>query len=461
MTRRSAAVVIVVLSVFSVAAVNPLHLFHTHEQREMHDHKTLLGEFSQMLPAERVTDAPCVDGKSAGLWDCQGVDLLSFVPIGTVSTAQHNNLVGTSKIEGSDVWGWTSPATGDDYVIQGKTNGAGFYRVTDPSNPVYLGDLPNPSPSFAVWHDIKIYDDHAFIVSESQLHGMQVFDLARLDGVTDEQVWTSDADYLLESFTQHNVAINPDSGFAYIVGGSISLGDSLCGSGLHMVDIRTPTAPKFAGCYSGDGYVHDTQCVTYDGPDTDYTGREICFNSSETEMSIVDVTDKAAPVVIRKVVYDRPSYTHQGWLTEDKRFFLLGDEADETRHGLNTRTIIFDVSDLDTVAEGVPYIHETTSIDHNMYTLNGLLYQSNYSAGLRVLSTRELYDPAVPLAEALEPIAFFDTFPDHDQARFTGTWSNYPYFGDGVVAVNTYDGLFMVKVHDEVLQAHEFDVAAL
>ena len=457
MGRRTATAVIVALSLISVAAFNPAHLFHAHEQRA-HEHKLLMGEYSQMLPTEPISNQPCIDGLAADLFPCEGVDLLSFIPVGAVNTDQHNNLAGTKKIEGSDVWGWVSPETGDRYVIQGKTNGAGFYRVNDPANPEYLGDLPNPSPSFAVWHDIKIYKDHAYIVSESELHGMQVFDLTRLDGVTEEQVWTSEEDYLLESFTQHNIAINEDSGFAYIVGGSTSVGDQLCGSGLHMVDIRDPKAPKYAGCYSGDGYIHDTQCVNYDGPDADYRDREICFNSSETEMSIVDVTDKSAPTLIKKLVYPNPSYTHQGWLTEDKRFFLLGDEADETRHKTNTRTMIFDVTDLDTVADGVPFIHSTPSIDHNMYIRNGLVYQSNYSSGLQILTTRDLYDDSVPMEQSLERVAYFDVFPDNDLARFTGTWSNYPYFGDGIVAVNAYDGLFMVKVHDDVLAAHEFDV---
>jgi len=31
-----------------------------------------------------------------------------------------------------------------------------------------------------IWRDIKVYDDHAFIVSEAREHGMQVFDLTQL-----------------------------------------------------------------------------------------------------------------------------------------------------------------------------------------------------------------------------------------------------------------------------------------
>lgn len=151
--------------------------------------------------------------------------------------------------------------------------------------------------------------------------------------------------------------------------------------------------------------------------------------------------------------YGRSAYVHQGWLTEDHRFFLLGDEQDESRFGFNTRTMIFDFSESLTLPQ-VPTEHfgTTAAIDHNMYTHNGLLYQSNYAAGLQVLDTSGLYD-GVP---TLQEVASFDVFPEHDRASFVGTWSNYPWFRDGVVAVNAYDGLFLLQVRDEV-RALEFD----
>ena len=38
--------------------------------------------------------------------------------------------------------------------------------------------------------------------------------------------------------------------------------------GLHMVDIEDPLNPQFLGCFAEDGYVHDSHCVIYEGPDT-------------------------------------------------------------------------------------------------------------------------------------------------------------------------------------------------
>jgi choice-of-anchor B domain-containing protein len=88
----------------------------------------------------------------------------------------------------------------------------------------------------------------------------------------------------------HNIAINEDSGFAY------AIGTGTCSGGLHMV--QNPASPTNAGCYSGDGYTHDTQCVIYNGPDADYQGAEVCFSSNEDTLTIVDVSNKAAPDLI-------------------------------------------------------------------------------------------------------------------------------------------------------------------
>src|SRR5918996_783700 len=404
---------------------------------------------------EPLTNVPCVDGM-AGPFECDGVDLLAFVPQEAFDGAGV-----------SDIWGWTDPENGDEYVILGKTNGVAFFRVTDPTNPVYLGELDNPAILQEIWHDMKVFDNHAFIVSESEPHGMTVFDLTRLRGVTEPQEFDRDAVYPLP-FAAHNIAINEDTGFAYIVGANAGIvAPDQCLSGLHMVDISTPTQPTFAGCYLEEGgpgtaartvgspveenspaaYVHDTQCVIYEGPDERYTGREICFNSSENKMVIVDVTNKLLPVTLGVTDYPNVSYAHQGWLTEDQAYLIANDELDEVNTGSNTRTIVFDVTDLENPTVHFEHFHDTVSIDHNNYVHEGLLYQSNYTSGLRVLDTDFIGDPDNP---RLEPLAFFDTFPAHSNPTFDGTWSNYPFFDSGTIAVSGIgEGLFLLRLSDD------------
>jgi choice-of-anchor B domain-containing protein len=398
-------------------------------------------------PLAPLSDVPCVDGV-AGPFECDGIDLLSYTP---------RTDFGEGDI--SDIWGWTDPESGDEYVMFGKTDGVGFMRVTDPVNPVYLGALPNPAVLQEIWHDIKVFEDHAFIVSESTPHGMTIFDLTRLRDVTEPQDWDADAVYPF-NVSAHNIAINEDTGYAYIVGGSAALVvPDQCLSGLHMVDINDPQNPVFAGCYLLDGgpgtaartaglpfgaaYVHDTQCVIYDGPDTRYTGQELCFNAAEDKVTIADVTNKAMPTTVGTTDYEGVAYAHQGWLTEDHRYLLTNDELDEVTNGTNTRTVILDVTDLENPVVAGVHVHDTASIDHNNYVHQGRVYQSNYTSGLRVLDLDRVGEGV------LAPFAFFDVYPYSNDATFDGTWSNYPYFDSGTIAVSSIgEGIFLVRLAD-------------
>ncbi len=365
---------------------------------------------------------PCVGG-FAGPYPCDQIDLMSFVPLSDFSGANSTN----------DIWGWTDPLDGSEYAILGLDTGTAFIDVSNPVAPVYLGRLPTQTAN-SIWRDIKVYQNHAFVVSEAANHGMQVFDLTRLRSVVSPPViFTTDAHY--NGFgSAHNVAINEDSGFAY------GVGTGTCSGGLHMVDISTPTSPSNAGCFSSDGYTHDAQCVIYNGPDASYSGNEICFNSNEDTLTIVDVTNKASPVQLSRTGYAGSGYTHQGWLTEDHSYFLLSDELDETTFGHNTRTRIWDVTDLDFAAVIGIYDGPNASIDHNLYILNGYVYESNYTSGLQILNASDVSNGN------LSQLAFFDTYTPSNAASYDGTWSNYPYFDSGIVVVSGIDeGLFVLQ----------------
>jgi choice-of-anchor B domain-containing protein len=240
----------------------------------------------------------CEQGLAAG-FPCWNVELVEFVPVTEFGGQQTN-----------DIWGWTDPLTGGEYVMIGVRHGTAFFALDDHGHPTLRGTLPTRT-NLSAWRDIKVYGNHAFIVSEAAGHGMQVFDLRRLREASDGPMsFTSDADY--SGFgNAHNIAINEETAFAYAVG------TRTCSGGLHMIDIRDPLAPVFAGCFSRDGYTHDAQCVVYHGPDADFVGREICFNANEDTVTIVDVSNKAAPLMLARAPYFSSRYTHQGWLSED------------------------------------------------------------------------------------------------------------------------------------------------
>jgi choice-of-anchor B domain-containing protein len=382
----------------------------------------------------------CSDGE-ASAFPCSDVDLLSFLPV--------NAIGGGRGVQTNDVWGWTDPETKHEYALIGLTDATSFVDLTDPSNPVYLGKLDRtPGAAGSNWRDIQVYDNHAFIVSEANDSGVQVFDLTKLRGVTAANApaeFEQTAVYDNVS-AAHNIVINEGSGYAYSVGSNG--GGETCGGGLHMIDVRNPAEPTFAGCFAdpktgnaGTGYSHDAQCVMYSGPDDQYRGREICIGSNETAISIADVTDKSNPIAVSTATYPTVGYAHQGWLTEDQRFFYMNDEGDETNpeFGLDkTRTLIWDVSDLEDPILVKEHMGETFTIDHNLYIKGNLMYQSNYVSGLRSL---DISDPVNPVE-----VGFFDTVPGNESVVFDGSWSNYPFFESGTIVVTSgSEGVFFLQ----------------
>jgi len=299
------------------------------------------------------------------------------------------------------------------------------------------------------WRDAKVYKNFAYIGSEAANHGLQVFDLATLRTMPRVPISSKanrtavpqlqETAWYGEFGSSHNLVINEDSGFLY------SVGSQTCRAGLHMVDLRNPLSPTFAGCYGDDGYVHDAQCVNYNGPDHTHDGKEICYCYDEDTLTIVDVTTKSQPITLSRTSYTGFAYTHQGWLLpqwiEGKQYLLMDDELDEVS-GPNehTRTLLWDVSRIETPRLVNSYYSTETVVDHNLYTLGNRAYLSNYCGGLRVM------DITNAPTSGMVQVGFFDVAPDCSTTVFKGSWSSYIYFPSGNIVVNSIDrGLFVVK----------------
>ncbi|MDX1658344.1 MAG: choice-of-anchor B family protein [Nitriliruptorales bacterium] len=384
-----------------------------------------------------VGGADCTNG-FAGPYPCENVDLESIVHLAELGGAT-----------GADVWGWTDGKTGREIAISSMTYGMAFVDVTDPTAPQVLGRVYvgwEGEDDDVLWRDVKVYESHAYLVSEHDATNLVIFDLTRLRGVHSDQ-GEFEPDAVFDGFgSAHNIAINTETGYAYVVGGDV------CAGGLYMLDLSEPTAPTEAGCFDGDGYTHDVQCVVYDGPDAEHRGDEICFASNEDTLTIVDVTDKANPVQLSRTGYPSAAYTHQGWLTDDHGTFVFGDELDELLGTVSaTTTYIADVSDLDAPATITPFTHETTSIDHNIYVHKGLIFEANYSAGLRVM---DFTDESLADGE-LTQVAFFDVDPGPEAPAFAGAWTAYPFFRSGTIVLNSFDsGLFVLTLDESLLPPH-------
>ena len=218
--------------------------------------------------------------------------------------------------------------------------------------------------------------------------------------------------------------------------------------------VSDPLNPKSLGGYSLDGYTHDAQVITYNGPDIDYTGREILVGSNANKVVILDVTNKNTITKIAEFDYPQIGYTHQGWFTDDQRYFLLGDEEDELDFGINTRTLVFDFLDLDNPTQIDDYYGLSNAIDHNGYIKGTEFFMACYRAGMRVLDISNIGSDGNQLTE----IGYFDSYPANNETAFNGAWSVFPYFTSGNIIINDIErGLFVVRKSgtlgsDEVLK---------
>jgi choice-of-anchor B domain-containing protein len=370
--------------------------------------------------------AVCENG-FAGVYPCNDYDLLSHFNL--------DELAG-SGTQGNDSWGWTDLETNKEYALMAINKGIVFIDITDPANTLILGLLETATVNSS-WRDVKVYDSHAFIVSEAANHGMQVFDLKRLRNVLNPpENFTTDT-HFTEFGSAHNIVINEESGYAYIVGTSRS---STYGGGPIFINIQDPINPVIQGGFREGGYSHDAQVITYNGPDTEYTGKEILIGSNENEVVIADISDKMNPTIISTISYSNVKYAHQGWFTEDLKYFILGDELDELRIGNKTRSIIFDFTDLDNPLYHFDYFGTTNAIDHNGYVKDNIYYQANYTAGVRMI------DVSNATNKVFSEVGFFDTYPANNNTAFNGVWNVYPYFPSGNIIISDINnGFFVIR----------------
>ena len=376
---------------------------------------------------------PCVDGM-AGNYPCEHVDLMAFVPLEDIGDGDNTN----------DIWGWVSPVTGREYALVGCSNGTAFLDISNPTQPLYLGLLPTHTTE-NLWRDLESDERYCYIGSEASGHGLQIFDLYQLDLVSNPPVEFEETAHFDGLGSSHTIALDPINHFVYCNGSRDNNGDYLYGGGLYIVDVSDPLNPTLAGGFAEDGYTHDCFLWNYDGPDADYAGRQMVMACNGGALTVVDCTDKTDCQLVTSLIYPDLGYVHQGWVTKDKKHFLVNDELDEVAFGndqlpYGTRTHIFNIEDMDNVVYMGFFENDNLAIDHNLYIQDQFVYESNYRSGLRILD-------AVKVSDAiLKEVGYFDLFPQNDNAQFSGTWSNYPYLPSGLnIATSMYEGFFILK----------------
>ena len=418
-TFVSAILLLCLFCSFALACMRPSYNSSHHGAN---NNEPVLNGQPDNRPLRPMAAIPCVGGMSA-TFPCQNIDLVSLLPL--------NQMGGGS---GSEVWGWTDPLTGKEYALFGRSSGTAFIDLSNPEAPVYLGNLPTHSVNSS-WRSLRVYADHVFIGSESANHGIQIFDLRQLRNVNNPPMAFTETAYYSGLRRSHTLTIDEETGTLFAAGSA-----DTCSGGLHMINVKNPTQPVFIGCVAQDGYTHEAQCVIYHGPDAAYRGHEVCANSNEDTLTMVDVTNRSAPAQLSRTGYVGVGYTHQTWFTDDQAYLLLDDELDERNLGGNGKTLIWNMTDLDAPRLIGSYLHSTPSIDHNLYIRGDYVFESNYRSGLRILNIGGIANGN------LQEVGFFDIYPADNAAQFNGAWLNYPFFKSGIVLVSGIEqGLFVLR----------------
>ena len=354
-----------------------------------------------------------LNATSGGGFASSGVQLMSWIPTTGFGGAQNGN----------SCWGYTSPS-GREYALMGLQGKTGFVEITNPGNPVIIAQVVGP---FSTWRNIKVYEDHAYIVSEGG-DGIQVVDMSDIDNGNVTLVNT-----VLSGGTEatHTSWINTDTGRLYRSGGG--------SNGLRIYDLSDTANPVHSGSWS-DRYSHAVTTFLYTtGP---YAGKEIAFScggfnggQTSTGLTILDVTDASNVQVIKQKYYSGSDYAHQAYPSDDMQYLYLSDELDENG-AINTTTKVFDISNLSNPIELPDLTNDSKAISHNFFVKGDLLFEANYRSGLRIFDKTNQAAPT--------EIAFFDTWPDDDNAAFNGLWNTYPFFPSGtVIGSDVERGLFV------------------
>ena len=333
-------------------------------------------------------------------------------PADKVALYSHVSLKDLGVSFAEDCWGYVSKS-GREYAIVGVSSGTAFVEITDPAKPVIVAVMAQSNRG----RDMKVYQ--TYVYSSSDRGPTHVYDVSDIDNGVITHV---------RSFRQgtHNLVVDEVSGFLYLAVGGPML----------VYDLSDPSNPTEVGIW--DSQTHDALVVTYtEGP---YAGRQIAFVFAGWDgvLDIVDVTDKSKIFRVGQGDYPSPGYTHQGWLTADRRYLYISDEVDDI-----PRTTIIDVSDLTNPTFIRDFTTGTQATDHNLFVRNGFIFEANYSSGMHIFNT---VDPENPVR-----VGYFDTYPANDNPGFNGAWATYPFFPSGTVIVSDRnDGLFVLDVREAV-----------
>lgn len=291
---------------------------------------------------------------------------------------------------------------GQEYALLGASKGMIIVDITNPAQPQQIVQIPGPDN---LWKEIKVYSHYAYITSEGGA-GLQIVNLSNLPNSNLQyKYYTGDGAIQGDLDKIHALHIDVTKGYLYAFGGNLFEGVA------KVFDLNIdPYNPRYVGVFDQLGYIHDG----YVDNDTLYA----CHINAGI-MSIVDMTDKSNPVVLGTV--ETPGkFTHNAWITDDRKHILTTDEAAPSFLTAYDVSNPEDVRELDRIS---PNDGNGTYV-HNTHIINDYAVTSWYTSGVLIVDAHR--------PQNLVTVAQYDTYSGN-ALEFEGCWGVFPYFPSGTV----------------------------
>jgi choice-of-anchor B domain-containing protein len=297
---------------------------------------------------------------------------------------------------------------GQEYALLGGSQGMIIVDITNPAQPQQIVQIPGPNN---LWKEIKVYSHYAYVTSEGG-QGLQIVNLSNLPASNLQyKYYTGDGAIQGDLDRIHALHIDVTKGYLYAYGANYLQGGAI------VFDLNIdPYNPRYVGTFEQLGYIHDG----YVDNDTLYA----CHIESGI-MSVVDMADKSNPVVLGTV--ETPGkFTHNSWITDDRKHVLTTDEAAPSFLTAYDVSNPEDIRELDRISpnDGVgTYVHNT-------HILNDYAVTSWYTSGVLIVDAHR--------PENLVTVAQYDTYAGN-LLEFEGCWGVFPYFPSGTVIATDID----------------------
>jgi len=345
-----------------------------------------------------------------------------------------STLVGSAWYDNiyNEVWGVA--VNGREFAVVGSTAGTHFIDVTEPHAPEQVQFVPGAAQGGAIIHrDYHDFGDYLYAVCDEGPSTLQIMDISQLPDTVLVPYDTN-----AEIRTAHNIFV--DTATAKLYAFALN-GGSLGYSAMRLYDISEPLNPQPLGEYNNfgglfAGHVHDG-----------YVRDDIAFLNCGTDgFAIVDFSDPANPNTISTLTdYPARGYNHSGWLTDDARYYYMGDE----NHGYDIKAIeVANPCEPDVRTTFNAEVPNPNSIPHNQVVACDYLYVPYYYDGLMVY---DISDPANP-----EKVLYYDTSEEPNGTSYKGAWGVYPFLPSGnILVTDMQEGLFVFEAVDADCAANQ------